>query len=236
MNVTCHIVLRTMVFSVLCLSPCIEKQTQKVFGRVTDEAGKPLAGVKWCISGIEELRNGHWVVVHRLGRAREHITGEDGRFVLTFRENVRYDLQFDRAGFAPVFLYQISATSPQVNVVMKTGIPICGSVARLVNASPEPVTGKTMVELRLPNPRGLWYSRGVFVVQGNFRCFASPPPQPPTEFRLTCNGKARRYRPEPAKWQVVFAGEIVEIDVEEGKHVDEIHFEVQVKVTRGAIQ
>lgn len=38
------------------------------------------------------------------------------------------------------------------------------------------------------------------------------------------------------KWQVVCAGEIVEVDVEEGKQIDEIHFEIQVKATRGAVQ
>jgi len=208
-----------------------------VLGRVIDEEGKPLAGVKWWISGIEEPHEGDWVVVHRTGIPQEHVTGEDGRFVLTFRENVRYDLQFDKWGFGPVFLYQISAVSPEINVVMKKGVPIRGNVTRLVDGNRELVSGVTMVELRLPNSRGLWYSKRVFVDhQGSFECFASPPPQPPTEFLLTCDGKAFRHESQPAKWQIVFAGEILEIDVEQDKQIDDIHFEIQVKVTRGAVQ
>jgi hypothetical protein len=208
-----------------------------VSGRVIDEQGKPLAGVKWWVSGIEELYEGHWIVVYRTGIPQEHTTGSDGRFVLTFQKNARYDLQFDKWAFGPVFLYQISATSPEINVVMKKGVPIRGSVTRLVNGTREPASGATMVELRLPNSRGLWYSKKVFVDhQGNFECFASPPPQPLTEFLLTCNGKAFQHRSQPAKWQVVFAGEILEIDVEQEKQVDEINFEIQVKVTRGATQ
>jgi len=216
-----------------------EKQVQaSVLGRVTDEEGKPLAGVKWWISGIEELRNGHWIVVHRTGIAREHITDADGRFVVKFHENIRYDLQFDRWGFGPVFVYQISQETPEINVVMKKGVPIRGSVTRLVDGTREPVSaGETMVKLRLPNPRGRWYSKRVFLDhQGNFECFASVPPQPPMEYVLSANGESRPYRSQKAKWQVVFAGEIVQIDVEEGKQVDEIHFEIQVKVTRGAVQ
>jgi hypothetical protein len=226
-----------MVLLALCASASLAKQTGQVLGRVTDEQGKPLAGVNWRISGIEELREGRWIVVHRTGVPRENKTGEDGRFVVKFYENIRYDLQFYRWSFGPVFLYQISATSPEINVVMRKGVRIRGSVAGLVNGTRQPVSGGTRVELRLPNPRGLWYSKRVFLNhQGNFECFASPPPPLPTESRLTCKGKACSLRSQGAKWQVVFAGKIVQIDVEQGKTVDEIHFEVQVKVRRGGIQ
>ena len=208
-----------------------------VAGRVTDEQGKPLAGVKWWISGIEELRNEHWVVVHRLGSPREHVTGEDGRFVVKFYENIRYDLQFDKWGFGPVFLYQISPISPEISVVMKKGVPIRGSITRLVDGTQKPVSGGPGVELRLPNPRGQWYSKRVHLDHhGKFECFASPPPQLPIDSRLACESEEFRQMLQSPKWQVVFAGEILEIDVEQGKQIDEIHFEIQVKVNRGTVQ
>jgi len=168
-----------------------EKQVQaSVTGRVIDEEGKPLAGVKWWISGIEELRDGHWIVVHRLGRPRENVTEAGGRFVVTFRENVRYDLQFDKGGFGPAFVYQISQETPEINVVMKKGIPIRGSVSRLVNGIPEPVAGSAVVVLRLPNSRGFWYSKNVFVGhEGEFVCFVSVPPQLPIDSRLACESE-----------------------------------------------
>jgi len=208
-----------------------------VAGRVIDEQGKPLAGVKWWISGIEELRNGHWVVVHRLGFPRKNVTDADGRFVVKFYENIRYDLQFDKWGFGPVFLYQISAISPEISVVMKKGVPILGSVTRLVDGTKEPVSGATGVELRLPNPRGRWYSKRVHLDhQGKFECFASPPPQMPIDSRLACESEEFRQMLQSPEWQVVCAGEIVKIDVEQDKHIDEIHFEIQVKVNRGTVQ
>jgi len=215
------------------LETMLGKQTEKVTGRVIDEEGKPLAGVQWRISGIEELHEGNWIVVQKSGWPQEHVTGADGCFVVTFQENVRYDLQFDKWGYGPVFLYQISASSPEINVVMKKGVPIRGSVTRLVDGIRKPVSGAPMIELRLPNPRGFCYSKKVYMDhQGKFEFFASVPPQPPPRSLFTSKGEVCYPRLQPDKWQVVFAGEIVEIDVEEGKQVDEIHFEIQVKVTR----
>ncbi len=203
-------------------------------GRVVDEEGKPLGGVSWWISAIEEWKDGHWIVVNRSGYTQKNVTDENGRFNLIFRENVRYDLQFfDKGGYGPTFLYQISKETPEINVVMKKGIPIRGTVSRLVNGIPEPVRGSAVVVLRLPNSRGTCYSKHVFVgYDGEFVLFASVPLQLPMELDISANGEPRPYR----KWQVVFAGEIVQIEVEEGKQIDDIHFEVEVKVTRGKIQ
>ena len=169
-----------------------------------------------------------------LGYALKNKTDDNGRFVLTFPENVRYDLQFfEKGGYGPAFVYQISKETPEINVVMKKGIPIRGTVSRLVNGKREPVSGSAVVQLRLPNPRGTWYSKHYFFGhEGEFVCFASVPPQQPMESVISANGKPGPYR----KWQVVFAGEIVQIDVVEGKQIDDIHFEVQVKVSRGKIQ
>ena len=66
-----------------------------------------------------------------------------------------------------------------------------------------------MVELRLPNPRGVWYQKTTLVgPDGQFRFFACPPPQLPME-------PDTQRKQQPIKWQVVCAGEVVQIDVEE---------------------
>ncbi len=196
-----------------------------VRGRVTDEAGKPLAGVKWWISGIEEWRDGSWELVFRMGVARIQTTDEDGRFEVTFREKVRYDLQFDKWGYGPAFLYQVSAQSPEIHVVMRKGLPVRGTVTRL--GTNEPCVDATVVELRLPNRRGVWYKKSTLVHHdGKFQFFACPPPQPPKWFGCE----------RPTKWQLVCAGEVVEIDVVKAKPVDEIHFQIEVKVNRRPAQ
>lgn len=196
-----------------------------VAGKVTDEAGRPMAQVKWRINGIEEWRDGKWQLVFRDGLTRENATGNDGRFEVTFPEKVRYDLQFDKWGYAPVFLYQVSAGSPEIHVVMRKGMSVHGTVSRL--GKDEPWFGGTAVELRLPNPRGFWYEKSVPLGHdGKFELYVSPPPLPPMVGGLE----------ERPKWQVVCVGEVAEVDVIEGKPVDEIHFEVDVKVSRRPAQ
>ena len=195
-----------------------------VSGKVTDEAGTPLGGVRWQISAIEEWREGEWEIVHYSGVWPVNTTGDDGRFQVTFHGKVRYDLQFDKWGFGPVFLYQVSAESPELHVVMKEGSLVQGRVTR--SSTKGPCNEATMVELRLPNPRGVWYQKTTLVgPDGEFRFFACPPAQPPLDCKTHC-------KQQPIKWQVVCAGEVVQIDVEEGKPVDEIHFEIDVKATR----
>jgi hypothetical protein len=193
-----------------------------VRGRVTDEAGKPLAGVEWWVSAIEEWREGNWQVVFRTGLPHKQTTDEDGRFEIQFREKLRYDLAFDKWEYGPAFLYQISAGSPEIQVVMKKGLPVRGTVIRL--GTEKPCVHATIVELRLPNPRGTWFQRSTLVgPDGRFQFFVCPPPCPPNQSQ------------EP-KWQVVCAGEVVEIDVLEGKPIEEIHFQIDVKVSRQPAQ
>jgi hypothetical protein len=194
-------------------------------GTVTDEARRPLAHVNWRISGIEEWHDGKWQLVFRDGLTREYATGNDGRFEVTFSEKVRYDLQFDKWGYAPVFLYQVSADSAEIHVVMRKGMSVHGTVSRL--GKEERWFGGTVVELRLPNPRGFWYEKSVPLgVDGKFEFHVSPPPLPPMVSGLE----------ETPKWQVVCVGEVVELDVIEGKPVDEVHFVIDVKVSRRPAQ
>lgn len=203
----------------------LAEEPVSVCGRVTDEAGKPLAGVEWWISGIEEWRDGNWQTVFRTGMRRIQPTDEDGWFEVTFREKVRYDLQFDKWSYGPTFLYQVSAQSPEIHVVMRKGMPVCGTVTRL--GTNQPCVYATVVEFRLPNRRGVWYKKSTPVHHdGKFQFFACPPPQPPEQF--SCQ--------RPAKWQLVCAGQVVEIDVVKAKPVDEIHFQIEVKVSRKPAQ
>jgi len=200
-----------------------DKDTATVSGKVTDEAGTPLGGVRWQISAIEEWHEGGWEIVFYTGDPPVNITGDDGRFEVTFHGKVRYDLQFDKWGFGPAFLYQVSAESPELHVVMKKGSLVQGRVTR--SSTKGPCNEATMVELRLPNPRGVWYKKSTLVgPDGDFRFFACPPPQPPMDCKTQC-------KQQPIKWQVVCAGEMVQIDVAEGKPVDEVLFEIDVKAT-----
>jgi hypothetical protein len=166
-----------------------------VAGKVTDEAGRPLSQVKWRISGIEEWLDGRWQLVFRDGLTRENSIGNDGRFEVPFPERVRYDLQFDRWGYAPVFLYEISAGSPEIHVVMRKGMSVRGTVSR--SGKDESWFGGAAVELRLPNPRGDWYQNCV---------------------------------------PLGHDGKFEEVDAIEGKPIDEIDFEIDVKVSRRPAQ
>jgi hypothetical protein len=191
-----------------------------VTGKVIDEAGKPLGGVTWEISGIEQWDGGEWTIVFTTGRSLAKTTGEDGKFEIAFLGKVRYDLQFDKYGYGPAFLYQVSPETPEVQVVMKEGSLVQGVVTRSDNG--QPCREATIVVMRLPNPRGTWFKKSTLVDHdGRFKFFASPPSNPPMPHPLE----------NPIKWQVICAGEVISIDVVEGKPVDEIHFEVRVRAT-----
>jgi hypothetical protein len=222
---------------VLLIRPSAAAEIKKVYGRVVDETGKPLSNVKWQISGIEEFRDGHWTLVFRLGEPEENVTDANGCFVVEFREKLRYDLQFDKLGLGQFFLYQVSAESPELMVVIKKGVEVCGSVSRLVVGIREPVCGEGIITFRLSNPRGLWYQQRVFTdEQGRVFFFSSVTPTLPTEFVKSVDGRwiTKKQPPKP-KWQVVLGGEVVQIDVEQDKPVDDINFEIQISVIRGPV-
>jgi hypothetical protein len=79
-----------------------------------------------------------------------------------------------------------------------------------------------VVNLRLPNPRGVWFQQTSLIDhEGRFRFVACPPPDPSMTPDLD----------EPITWQLVCAEEVVPIDIAEGKPVDWVDFEIDVKVT-----
>jgi hypothetical protein len=103
-----------------------------VAGVVTDEDGNPLEGVRVQLCGIETLRDGVWERVRRRGRMPWWPTDKQGRFKIEFGEpNIRYDFWFEKQGFAPAFLYGISAESDELKVVLRKGVTVTGRVTRL---------------------------------------------------------------------------------------------------------
>jgi len=196
------------------------EETASVSGIVTDESGEPLSGVSWWISAFEEWRDGEWEIVYRTGGTRIDTTDETGRFEVTFYRKVRYDLQFGKWGYGPSFLFQISADSPELHVEMKKGVPVKGGVE--IKGKNRPDFEGITVALRLPNSRGLWFKRTALVDhEGKFRFYASPPPTGPGPV---------------SKWQLVCAGEIVQLDVDENKPVDEVIFQISTTSKRESSQ
>jgi len=179
---------------------------------VVDEKGKLQDEVLWRISTIEELRDGKWALIHYSGLPYESITDSNGFFGVPFNRPCRYDLQFYKEGFAPAFLFQVATDSPGIKVILKRGESIHGIVSRRVDGKLVPVAEETVV-LRLPS-RGFWYQDSVVTDKaGKFEFRACAPPIDPTSLK--------------PKWQVVVKKQILEIDVQDDKPVDEVNIEVQ---------
>lgn len=134
-------------------------QKNQVRGQIVDEAGKPVPGAAWKFAGIEVLKNGKWTRELRMGDWLDTLADAEGRFVIPYGELVRFDLQFHQAGFAPVFLYEIGADSPELKVTLKRGERIHGTVSQKMSGKNVPMVGKT-VELRLPS-YGVWFQEQV---------------------------------------------------------------------------
>lgn len=211
---------RQIFFAVLWMLSfaCLAAQAEdSVRGQVVDEYGKALDGVTWRISVIEELRDGNWAMVRYSGMPTEGNTDSNGCFAVPFNKPRRYDLQFHKAGFAPAFLFEVGADSPEIRVTLKRGESIHGIVSRRVDGKLMPVKMEAVV-LRLPS-RDFCYQERVFTDQaGRFEFRVCAPPPEPT-------GQKR-------KWQMVLADQIVEIDVRDGKPVDEVDFEIEVTVKK----
>jgi hypothetical protein len=190
----------------------VAQAKSSIRGQVVDENGKPQDEVLWRISAIEELRDGKWALIHYSGLPHESITDSNGFFGVPFNRPCRYDLQFYKAGFAPAFLFQVATDLPGIKVILKRGEHIRGIVSRRVDGKLVPMAEETVV-LRLPC-RDFWYQEPIVTDKaGKFEFRACAPPIDPD------------YRER--KWQVVLPHQIVEIDVRDGKPIDEVNIEVQ---------
>jgi len=182
-----------------------------VRGLVTDERGKALEHVTVGVFGTEEFRDGEWVRVIRTGLMSRYSTDKEGRFALPFyRKDIRHDVWFDCPGFAPTFLYAISAESKELKVVMRRGTWVTGTVTRLVKGRLEPVSG-VMVELQLPTEDRWYQHQAITDREGKYTLCVSPPPG-------------------DNKWRVVFLNELVELDVKDAEPVIGPDFVVMVQV------
>jgi hypothetical protein len=212
-----------LVFCLGLLSPLSARSADSIRSVVVDEQGKALAGVFWRISGLEVLRDGKWTFEIRSGDAPWNSTDNEGRFEITFREPLRYDLQFHKPGYAPAFLCEIGTNSPGLKVALKRGQILHGTVTRLVEGKRKPAVNE-QVELRLPC-RDLWYQeRATTDHNGKFEFRVCAPPFEPR----TPPGNILRGDGEPPrqwKWQVVFAGKVVQVDVNDGEPIKPVDFE-----------
>jgi hypothetical protein len=195
-------------------------EVRSVAGTVTDADGSPLPAVTWSIAATEQWQDDQWSLVHFDGDDWQGVTDENGRFKIPFRGKVRYDLQFDKEGYGPAFVYQVSADSPDVRVTMGNGVPVRGLVR--IKGQDQPSYAGVTVVLRLPNPRGSWYRRTTLTDhEGRYRFLASPPPAVP----------GRALRPV---WQLVCAGKVVPVEVKADARTEEVEFEIQATATRNA--
>lgn len=202
-----------LLLGLCCLSAQAATPIATVAGTVTDAKGAPLEGVTVQVSGMEQFRSGAWNRLIRSGIMPSYMTGKAGRFVLPFYEaDIRYDLWFDKRGFAPTFLYGISTRPQELKVVMKRGTPVAGIVTRLIKERRKPVSG-TMVELRLPTEDLCYQQRAFTDHKGRYTFRISPPPK-------------------DKKWQVVFAGEVAELNVKGEESVIGPDFVIVVEVVK----
>ena len=200
-------------------------QKNQVRGQVVDEVGKPVPGAAWKIAGTEVLRDGKWTREIRLGDPFASFADAEGRFVISYGEPIRFDLQFHKAGSAPAFLYEIAADSPDLKVTLKRGESIHGTVTRSVNGEKMAAVG-AIVELRLPS-QDVWYQEQVSTdANGKFEFRAcAPPHEPPYPPGNSFGPVSDRASSSERKWQVVCEGRVVQVDVRDGQAVEAVNFE-----------
>ena len=177
-----------------------------ISGMITDVKGLPLADVRIQIMGIEKLHDGKWTRELRLGDVAVLMSQKDGRFEIPLKEaDVRYDLCFDKDGFAPAFLSEVSAESPSLTVVLQRGTTVVGHVTRAAGLGRQPVAG-AKVELQLPGP-DFWYQKPTATDSNGAYSFQVTEP------------------PKGRKWLVNYAGKRSPFAVKEGERVNGPDFE-----------
>ena len=201
------------------LVTALEGNADTIRGRVVNEDGEPMRDARWRVTGYENPEGG---IDMPSGRASEGRTDAEGRFEIEVSGRQRYDLLFDHDFAAPAFLYRISGDTKDLVVTLRKGYVVRG---RIVRSDPAPESSsrrrsiRSLVTVTLPNGRGTWYRKEVFTdFSGRFECRVDSAPTPPSG--------------SPGRWQVQFAGEVVELGpiAEEAK--EEIVFEIQVRARR----
>ena len=110
---------------------------------------------------------------------------------------LRYDFYFDKPGYAPAFLDTVAHGS-ELNITLKRGQTLVGTVKKIVNGRLEPVVGAP-VDLRLPTD-DLWFQQRTMTgPNGAYIFFHVTPP---------AGGKKHG--------RLFYAGEVVSVPVQEG--------------------
>lgn len=190
-------------------------------GVVVDEAGRPLGGVRYWISGYEERQGTSWVLTHFTGGTRIHFTEPDGSFEVPGRAELRYDLDFDSEGHTPAFVLRAEAGSEQ-RVVMRRGRDLAGRVVQVDDEGERPIH-HARVSVRKPNPRGLWFERET--TTGADGAFEFPGFLPSGEAGQDIPGG-------DAGWGVVCAGAHLPLRQAPGEDVDDVRIEIRMARAR----
>ena len=199
-------------FALLLSSVGEAKPLAAVAGVVTDEVGKPLEGVKVQLCGMETLQDGVWKRECRDGWMPWWTTDKKGRFAIEFGEpHIRYDLWFEKRGFAPTFMYGISGKSGELKVVLRKGVIVTGTVARLMEAGGEKPVEVAQVVLSGPSTDLMYRQESLTDHEGRYRFRASR-------------------APEGKKWSVVFLNERVDLDIGDKDPVAGPDFVVTIEV------
>jgi hypothetical protein len=202
------------LFAAAGLSSSNAQRANVIRGQVIDEDGLSIEDVKWRLSAIEELIDGKWTLMHYSGRPEEGVTDGNGCFVIPSNKNRRYDLQFNKDGFAPTFLFQQPCDSNEITVTLKRGESIHGTVTRFVDGKRKAVVMKE-VKLQLPC-RDFWYQQRTFTDEdGKYEFRACAPPIDPSGLKR--------------KWYVAVDGKTIAVEVRDGEPVEAVDFEIVVE-------
>lgn len=197
-----------------------------VAGVVVSEDGKPIQGVRCCISGWPQPSGGH---TFYSGMQIYALTDEQGHFSIPIpRADPLVDLQFDLDGgqsfitrgappfsyvpkYAPVFLSKVRPADGPVKVIMGEGKVF---KVRLVERSGEKLLpiAQADVELELSN-EGWWY-----------QCSKRTDDKGEIRFRVSQPVGGR-------SWMIQYAGKMLPVDYGQLKADSVLNVEISVKQT-----
>lgn len=191
--------------------------TGTIHGRVADESGKGIHGVKVQVcdifAGTRELPVR---LLSTTGTPPDCLTDRQGAFSLPVALGILCDVWFMKDGYATAVVRNAVPRSARLDAVLRRGVPLTGRVARTGGdrAAPAPV------QLSLEPKAAMWVpcvqSRSV-ESDGSFQFRVVPPP-------------------EGMRWVVSFAGRAVPVDVRDGETPPAVHFALDGGGVRGETQ
>jgi hypothetical protein len=202
--------LSLLICGALLVQRCVAQTN--VTGVVVDTDGKPIVGVRCCVSGFPQPSGGR---IMYSGVQSFVFTDKEGRFSIPLpRGDPLVDLQFDGGEHAPVFLYKVRPADSPLRVVMPEGKVLRGRIVEHVKDEVVPIP-HALVELQM-SQEGSWYQyRQATDAKGEFQFRVSEPP-----------GK----RP----WMLCYAGKRFPVDYAQVTPETVMVLEVSIKMTPSA--